>query len=58
MGAICLVLSLCMAMFPKTLPRTAQRNLKTDAAELQNFVVQQEKPKLSIDGVTCKPHFK
>lgn len=50
MGGLCLVLSLCMAMFPKTLPRTAQRNLRTDVVEQQHFVEQQEIPKLSLHG--------
>jgi hypothetical protein len=50
MGAICLVLSLCMAMFPKTLPRTAQRNLKTSSAERQSILEQNEMSKISIKG--------
>jgi Organic Anion Transporter Polypeptide (OATP) family len=50
MGAICLVLALCMAMFPKTLPRTAQRNLKSGSAERESFLEQKDESKISIKG--------
>jgi hypothetical protein len=50
MGAICLVLALCMAMFPETLPRTAQRNLKIGSAERESLFEQKEEPKISIKG--------
>jgi hypothetical protein len=39
-----------MAMFPKTLPRTAQRNLKSGSAERESFLEQKEEPKISIKG--------
>jgi hypothetical protein len=35
-----------MAMFPKTLPRTAQRNLKSGSPERESFLEQKEEPKI------------